>query len=123
MVKFLVQNSLGALWVGMHPESGLAKKWKYYVHDAERTPPVHEDPIPFDVKEPPLPGPDPWVRPKAHIPIEEIVIYARTLTVKVPEAQANSFHRYPEPDVGCCCQPLNKRVARLKSARLPGVGS
>lgn len=38
MVKFLVQNSLGALWMGMHPESGLANVWEYYVSDADRAP-------------------------------------------------------------------------------------
>ncbi|MBW1738258.1 MAG: hypothetical protein JRJ69_12080 [Deltaproteobacteria bacterium] len=38
MVKFLVQNSLGAMWVGMHPESKLYEKWEYYVRDADRAP-------------------------------------------------------------------------------------
>jgi SAM-dependent methyltransferase len=38
MVKFLVQNSLGALWLGMHPDSRLAEGWEYYVRDADRTP-------------------------------------------------------------------------------------
>lgn len=36
MVKFLVQNSLGALWMGMHPDSMLAEGWEYYVKDADR---------------------------------------------------------------------------------------
>ncbi|MGB3219723.1 MAG: BREX-1 system adenine-specific DNA-methyltransferase PglX, partial [Anaerolineae bacterium] len=36
MVKFLVQNSLGALWMGMRPESRLYEKWEYYVRDADR---------------------------------------------------------------------------------------
>ena len=36
MVKFLVQNSLGATWMGMHAESKLAEKWEYYVKDADR---------------------------------------------------------------------------------------
>ena len=36
MVKFLVQNSLGATWMGMHPESQLAENWEYYVRDADR---------------------------------------------------------------------------------------
>ena len=31
MVKFLVQNSLGATWMGMHPDSKLYEKWEYYV--------------------------------------------------------------------------------------------
>ena len=38
MVKFLVQNSLGATWMGMHPESKLAESWEYYVKDADRAP-------------------------------------------------------------------------------------
>ena len=38
IVKFLVQNSLGALWAGMHPESRLPEKWEYFVHEADRAP-------------------------------------------------------------------------------------
>ena len=38
MVKFLVQNSLGATWMMMHPESKLSAAWEYYVKDADRTP-------------------------------------------------------------------------------------
>lgn len=38
MVKFLVQNSLGALWLGMNPDSDLAEGWEYYVRDADRAP-------------------------------------------------------------------------------------
>lgn len=38
MVKFLVQNSLGATWMGMHPESKLTENWEYYVKDADRAP-------------------------------------------------------------------------------------
>ncbi len=38
MVKFLVQNSLGAMWMTMHPESKLSAAWEYYVKDADRTP-------------------------------------------------------------------------------------
>lgn len=38
MVKFLVQNSLGALWMGMYPDSKLCKAWAYYVNDAGRAP-------------------------------------------------------------------------------------
>lgn len=36
IVKFLVQNSLGALWAGMHRESRLPEKWDYFVRDADR---------------------------------------------------------------------------------------
>lgn len=38
MVKFLVQNSLGALWMGMNPSSRLCERWEYYVRDADRAP-------------------------------------------------------------------------------------
>lgn len=38
MVKFLVQNSLGALWMGMYPDSKLCEQWEYYVKDADRAP-------------------------------------------------------------------------------------
>jgi len=38
MVKFLVQNSLGATWMMMHPESKLSASWEYYVKDADRAP-------------------------------------------------------------------------------------
>lgn len=36
MVKFLVQNSLGALWMGINPQSNLCDEWEYYVKDADR---------------------------------------------------------------------------------------
>lgn len=38
MVSFLVQNSLGALWMGMHSKSRLYEKWEYYIRDADRAP-------------------------------------------------------------------------------------
>lgn len=44
MVQFLVQNSLGALWMGMHPASPLNEKWAYYVRDADRAP-VEKKPL------------------------------------------------------------------------------
>ena len=34
MVKFLVQNSLGAIWAGMNPETELTRNCEYYVSDA-----------------------------------------------------------------------------------------
>ena len=37
MVKFLVQNSLGALWMGMYPDSKLCEQWEYFVKDADRS--------------------------------------------------------------------------------------
>ena len=42
MVKFLVQNSLGATWMGMNPGSKLADGWEYYVRDADRAPVVRK---------------------------------------------------------------------------------
>lgn len=42
MVKFLVQNSLGALWMGMNPQSKLYEDWEYFVKDADRSPVEHK---------------------------------------------------------------------------------
>jgi hypothetical protein len=36
MVRFLVENSLGALWVEMHPDSRLPERWQYFVREVER---------------------------------------------------------------------------------------
>jgi hypothetical protein len=92
MVKFLVQNSLGALWAGMYPDTKLDDGWEYYVRDADRTPPVRPDPPPFEPNKAPTPSTDPWVRPNAKLFAEpEIVAYARTLTAKVPGAEADGF--------------------------------
>jgi SAM-dependent methyltransferase len=44
MVKFLVQNSLGAIWMGMHPDSRLAQSWEYFVRGADRAP-VSKKPV------------------------------------------------------------------------------
>ena len=44
MVKFLVQNSLGAIWMGMHPSSRLWEQWEYYVKGADRAP-VEKRPV------------------------------------------------------------------------------
>ncbi|MGK5084116.1 BREX-1 system adenine-specific DNA-methyltransferase PglX [Bdellovibrionota bacterium FG-1] len=38
IVKFLVQNSLGAMWMGMNPGSHLCETWDYYVRGADRAP-------------------------------------------------------------------------------------
>lgn len=38
IVRFLVQNSLGAMWVRMHPDSRLPDAWEYYVPGADRAP-------------------------------------------------------------------------------------
>ncbi len=31
MVRFLVENSLGALWAAIHPDSKLPERWQYFV--------------------------------------------------------------------------------------------
>jgi len=36
MVKFLVQNSLGAMWMAMNSSSRLCETWEYYIRDADR---------------------------------------------------------------------------------------
>ncbi|MGA2451506.1 MAG: hypothetical protein ABTD50_22855, partial [Polyangiaceae bacterium] len=36
MVKFLVQNSLGATWMGINPGTRLCDGWQYYVRDTDR---------------------------------------------------------------------------------------
>lgn len=40
IVKYLVQNSLGRLWLMANPNSQLASKWEYYIQPAEQTPEV-----------------------------------------------------------------------------------
>ena len=37
IVKYLVQNSVGRLWMMAHPESTLASDWEYYIQPAEQT--------------------------------------------------------------------------------------
>jgi type II restriction/modification system DNA methylase subunit YeeA len=41
IVKYLVQNSLGRLWLMANPASQLATKWEYYIQPAEQTPEVN----------------------------------------------------------------------------------
>lgn len=41
IVKYLVQNSLGRLWLMANPNSTLASKWDYYIKPAEQTPEVN----------------------------------------------------------------------------------
>jgi len=41
IVKYLVQNSLGRLWLMANPTSTLATKWEYYITPAEQTPEVN----------------------------------------------------------------------------------
>jgi hypothetical protein len=38
MVDYLVQNSLGAIWMEMYPDSKLCEKWPYFVKDQELKP-------------------------------------------------------------------------------------
>lgn len=37
IVKYLVQNSVGRLWLMAYPESSLANEWEYYIQPAEQT--------------------------------------------------------------------------------------
>jgi len=41
IVKYLVQNSLGRLWLMANPTSSLAGQWDYYIQPAEQTPEVN----------------------------------------------------------------------------------
>ncbi len=40
IVQYLVQNSVGRLWLMANPQSALAKEWPYYIQPAEQTPEV-----------------------------------------------------------------------------------
>lgn len=40
IVQYLVQNSVGRLWLMANPQSTLAKEWPYYITPAEQTPAV-----------------------------------------------------------------------------------
>ncbi len=40
IVQYLVQNSVGRLWLMANPQSALASKWPYYIQPAEQTPEV-----------------------------------------------------------------------------------
>ncbi|MEA4898704.1 MAG: BREX-1 system adenine-specific DNA-methyltransferase PglX [Christensenellaceae bacterium] len=42
IVRYMVENSLGRLWLENHPNSGLKANWKYYLDEAEQTPEVAE---------------------------------------------------------------------------------
>lgn len=43
IVRYMVENSLGRLWVEGHPEnSSLKENWKYYLEEAEQEPEVQE---------------------------------------------------------------------------------
>ena len=40
IVRYMVENSLGRLWVEGHPNEELKSKWKYYLEEAEQEPEV-----------------------------------------------------------------------------------
>lgn len=40
IVRYMVENSLGRLWLEGHPESNLKENWKYYLDEAEQEPEV-----------------------------------------------------------------------------------
>ena len=40
IVRYMVENSLGRLWVGGHPNEDLKANWKYYLEEAEQEPDV-----------------------------------------------------------------------------------
>jgi hypothetical protein len=42
IVRYMVENSLGRLWLESHPNSSLKSNWKYYLDEAEQTPEVAE---------------------------------------------------------------------------------
>jgi hypothetical protein len=44
IVDYLLQNTLGALWVEMHADTTLRSSWPYYVRPPEGNPPVEREP-------------------------------------------------------------------------------
>ncbi|OJD58696.1 restriction endonuclease [Bacillus sp. N35-10-4] len=42
IVKYMVENSLGRLWLESHPNEDLQQQWKYYLEEAEQEPNVQE---------------------------------------------------------------------------------
>ena len=42
IVRYMVENSLGRLWLESHPNDKLKANWKYYLEEAEQTPEVAE---------------------------------------------------------------------------------
>ena len=42
IVRYMVENSLGRLWLSGHPDATLQAKWKYYVPEAKQEPAVEE---------------------------------------------------------------------------------
>lgn len=42
IVRYMVENSLGRLWVEGHPDESLKKNWRYYLEEAEQEPEVQK---------------------------------------------------------------------------------
>lgn len=42
IVKYMVENSLGRLWLESHPDEELKAQWKYYLEEAEQEPEVQK---------------------------------------------------------------------------------
>ena len=40
IVRYMVENSLGRLWLEGHPDAALREKWRYYMDEAEQPPEV-----------------------------------------------------------------------------------
>ncbi|MBU5317589.1 BREX-1 system adenine-specific DNA-methyltransferase PglX [Clostridium bornimense] len=43
IVKYMVENSLGRLWLEGHPNEELQRQWKYYLEEAEQEPEVEKE--------------------------------------------------------------------------------
>lgn len=43
IVKYMVENSLGRLWLEGHPNEELQEQWKYYLEEAQQEPEVEEE--------------------------------------------------------------------------------
>lgn len=43
IVRYMVENSLGRMWVEGHPDADLQRKWKYYLEEAEQEPEVQAE--------------------------------------------------------------------------------
>jgi len=42
IVRYMIENSLGRLWLELHPNAELKANWKYYLDEVEQTPEVAE---------------------------------------------------------------------------------
>lgn len=43
IVKYMVENSLGRLWLEGHQNEELQKEWKYYLEEAQQEPEVEKE--------------------------------------------------------------------------------